>query len=211
MTDGRQREPSADEPRAASPLDERAKGLLLELARGTLESLFGPEPHALLAAWRAREPELPEALRHESPCFVSLFGRRRRLRGCIGSLVPRGKLYENVHAMTRAAALEDPRFRPVAKAEVAELTIDITVLGPLERLPSLDRLRPEDHGLVVSHRGRRGVLLGDVAVSQEWTNERFLEETCLKAGLDPHRVNEYEISYFSETRIAEPLLTRRRP
>jgi uncharacterized protein (TIGR00296 family) len=41
------------------------------------------------------------------------------------------------------------------------------------------------HGLVVQREHFRGVLLPQVAVERAWTRERFLEETCRKAGLPP--------------------------
>jgi len=40
------------------------------------------------------------------------------------------------------------------------------------------------HGLIVSRGWQRGVLLPQVAVEQRWESIRFLEETCVKAGLE---------------------------
>ncbi len=83
------------------------------------------------------------------------------------------------------AACEDPRFRPLRPEEIAELEIEISVLSPV------DAVKPEAievgrHGLVVGQGGRRGVLLPQIPVEHGWTRERFLEETCLKAGLEPN-------------------------
>jgi uncharacterized protein (TIGR00296 family) len=41
------------------------------------------------------------------------------------------------------------------------------------------------HGLVVSHLGRRGLLLPQVAPEWGWDRETFLSQTCIKAGLRP--------------------------
>ena len=41
------------------------------------------------------------------------------------------------------------------------------------------------HGLLISHKGRRGVLLPQVPVEHAWDRETFLDHTCLKAGLLP--------------------------
>jgi len=39
------------------------------------------------------------------------------------------------------------------------------------------------HGLLVSHKGKKGLLLPRVAAEHGWDRERFLSETCRKAGL----------------------------
>jgi uncharacterized protein (TIGR00296 family) len=67
--------------------------------------------------------------------------------------------------------------------ELAELEIEISVLSGVQRA------QPEDveaglHGLVITRDERRGVLLPQVAREHRWPVERFLEETCRKAGLD---------------------------
>ena len=41
------------------------------------------------------------------------------------------------------------------------------------------------HGLLISKRNARGLLLPQVATTYGWTRERFLQETCRKAGLRP--------------------------
>jgi AMMECR1 domain-containing protein len=38
---------------------------------------------------------------------------------------------------------------------------------------------------MVSHRGRRGLLLPQVPVELGWDRETFLDQTCVKAGLPP--------------------------
>jgi AmmeMemoRadiSam system protein A len=86
------------------------------------------------------------------------------------------------------AASVDPRFPPVTPAELDTLTLDISVLGPLERI---DPRAPAafvigKHGLVVEKGRARGLLLPQVAVEWAWTPERFLQQTCIKAGLSPH-------------------------
>jgi uncharacterized protein (TIGR00296 family) len=39
------------------------------------------------------------------------------------------------------------------------------------------------HGLLISHGGRRGVLLPQVPLEHGWDRETFLAHTCWKAGL----------------------------
>lgn len=183
-----------------SPLAEREKQLLLELAR-----------RALTAGVQKREPvhDFPDDnnLRQPGGAFVTLH-RRGRLRGCVGQLPSKDPLVEVVAHCAKSAALEDPRFRPVPAEELAEIEIELSVLSPLEDV-TLEHIAPGRHGLVVSRGGRRGVLLPQVATEFNWQATRFLEETCLKAGLereawkDPQtRVQAFTAEVFSEAALA---------
>ena len=89
-----------------------------------------------------------------------------------------------VARMAVSAAVDDGRFEPVTAAELPELQIEISALGPLEPIHP-DEVEIGRHGLLISHRGRRGVLLPQVPVEHDWDRETFLEHTCLKAGLAP--------------------------
>jgi uncharacterized protein (TIGR00296 family) len=76
-------------------------------------------------------------------------------------------------------------------------------------------IRPESvevgrHGLIISQEGKRGLLLPQVATEHELTRERFLEETCRKAGLPSDawkdaatRIEGFECEVFAEP-IPEP-------
>lgn len=185
---------------ALSPKEKQA---LLLLARKTLENAFGPNPEKVLDEFRGNKETLTPALKDSLPCFVTLYSRGGRLRGCIGSLVATAPLYENVYRSTLNAAFEDPRFPPVEKREVPELAISIAVLGPMEPLPSLEELSIGRHGLTVRKGSHHGVLLASVAVKYGWTPKEFLKQTCIKAGLEPENVSEYSVSYFHEVSFEE--------
>jgi AmmeMemoRadiSam system protein A len=80
----------------------------------------------------------------------------------------------------RSAALEDPRFAPVEPAELDGLDVEISVLS--EAVP----IHPHDiqvgvHGLILEFRGRRGLLLPQVAVEHQLDCEAFLAALCQKA------------------------------
>ncbi len=90
------------------------------------------------------------------------------LRGCIGSLAPHRPLAEDVRDNARAAALHDSRFSPVRAEELDRISIEISVLSPLEELEFeseaglLDALRPEEDGIVIACEGRRATFLPQV-------------------------------------------------
>jgi uncharacterized protein (TIGR00296 family) len=52
-------------------------------------------------------------------------------------------------------------------------------------LISLDEVDIGRHGLLISDGARRGLLLPQVPVENGWDREKFLEQTCRKAGLPP--------------------------
>jgi hypothetical protein len=157
-----------------SSLGNRAKQLLLEVAR-----------RALVAA--VERGELPDSLPQE-PCSNGTAGAfvtlrcRGGLRACIGQIESTQSLVEVVAYSAKTAALEDPRFSPVRPDELAEIDIELSVLSRLEQIAP-DRIEAGKHGLIVTKDSRRAVLLPQVAIERRWEAERFLEETCVKAGL----------------------------
>jgi AmmeMemoRadiSam system protein A len=109
----------------------------------------------------------------------------------------------------RAAALEDPRFDPVRPEELAEIDIEISVLSNPEDVTP-EQIEIGRHGLVVSKAGQRGLLLPQVAVQFGWDAKRFLEETCVKGGLDRNawtesstRVQAFAAEIFTESMLAQ--------
>ncbi len=89
--------------------------------------------------------------------FVTL-RTRGNLRGCCGTLEPQGTLAEGVWRNAWSSAFADPRFGPLGEAEYPDLDVHISVLSPLEPLPSMaeqelqQQLRPGIDGLLL----RRG-------------------------------------------------------
>ena len=104
------------------------------------------------------------------------------LRGCIGHIFAANPLYKAVIETAAAAAFDDPRFVPVTAEEADSLQIEISVLSPLVPIQPKDVVIGK-HGLLVTHQGRRGLLLPQVPIEWEWDREQFLTELCHKAGL----------------------------
>ena len=179
--------------------DRRA---LLDLAR-----------HAVVeAVCHGRVLEFPPpsgALAAPGRAFVTLH-RSGRLCGCIGQIVTTESLAETVARCAVMAATRDPRFHPVHPEDLGELEIEISVLSPLEPIEP-EAIEVGRHGLMVAREQQRGVLLPQVAIEHRWTRERFLEETCAKAGLEPHawkdastKVLAFTAEVFSEAHFRAP-------
>jgi AmmeMemoRadiSam system protein A len=155
-------------------LSDEQRTFLLRLAR-----------HAVTDAvtGHAGRVHAPIALPDASGVFVTI-KRRGQLRGCLGTLRNERGLAAEVARCAADSAREDPRFPPVGPAELPDLSIEVSVLGPLEPIEA----RPGaftvgEHGLVAEQGVRRGLLLPQVATEWNWTPEEFLSQTCVKAGL----------------------------
>ena len=161
---------------------------LLLLARETVQARLagGKEPEASGAGERLA-------------AFVTW--RRKddgSLRGCIGHVEPQYAVERAVAHSALAAALEDPRFPAVTREEVDDLTLEISLLEPPRAIAPTD-VEPGRHGLIVSRRGRRGLLLPQVAPEQGWDREELLAHTCLKAGLPEGAWQESDVELLGFT------------
>lgn len=171
-------------------LDEKERAWLSRLARQSIALAVGAEPVMPQVASLSEALKSPEAPgREEHPVLgrplgafvtITLGGN---LRGCIGSIVGREPLEENVWRMARDAALEDPRFPPLTAREWAQADLEISVLDELTPCPEPARIEVGRHGLALQYGGRTGVFLPQVPVEQGWDREAYLENLCRKAGV----------------------------
>ena len=164
-------------------LSDAQRAALLYLAHESL-SIVSSAADTSRSSIEGRGVEVDLPLPHASGVFVTL-KRRGELRGCLGTLQLNADLGSEVARCAIDAATEDPRFPPVAVDEIPELTVEISVLGPLERIDPADSnaIVIGRHGLVVERGLNRGLLLPQVATEWGWTVEQFLRQTCRKAGL----------------------------
>ena len=129
-----------------------------------------------------------------SGAFVTLT-EGGKLRGCIGHIAPtRGSLSEEIVEVAPLAALEDPRFDPVLPEELALLEVEISVLSPPEPIAGPEDLDPAIYGVIVSHAGRRGLLLPDLEGVN--TVEAQIDIARRKAGIPagvPLRLERFEV------------------
>ncbi len=148
-------------------------------------ALLGIARSAILAHLAGKPPpDVPTqgALAETRGAFVTLHVEGE-LRGCVGTFAPTESLARTVARMAIAAASEDPRFPPLASADVPELHIAVSALGPRQALADPLAVRVGKDGLVVRRGWHRGALLPKVAVEHGWSAEEFLKHVCLKAGL----------------------------
>ena len=154
--------------------DQRKK--LLQIARSSIETY-------LKTGKKLEVAEQDPALLKEMGAFVTL-NEHKELRGCIGNLIGRQPLYLTVRDMAVEAAVGDPRFPRVDLSELKDIEIEISVLSPLERIDSVDKIQMGIDGVLIRRGFNNGVFLPQVATQTRWSKEEFLSTLCTqKAGL----------------------------
>ncbi|MFA6471995.1 MAG: AmmeMemoRadiSam system protein B [Candidatus Latescibacterota bacterium] len=130
--------------------------------------------------------------------FVTLY-KKGNLRGCIGYIVGTQALIQTVADMTKAAALDDPRFNRVDASELPDITFEISVLTPIRILSDINDIVIGRDGLIITRGYNHGLLLPQVASEYGWDRTTFLEQTCRKASLptDAWKDKNTKIEVFS--------------
>jgi AmmeMemoRadiSam system protein A len=175
--------------------------MLLDLARRAIVTGFSGE------RLRIVPDDHPITLRGHRASFVTL-QRRRRLRGCIGSLEARQSLVEDIAWNAFNAAFKDPRFPPLGAEEMSDTEVHLSVLSPPAPLPVnseadlLRQLRPGVDGLILSEGARRSTFLPSVWAQLPAPAE-FVRQLKLKAGLDAAHWSD-TLSFQRYTTLAIP-------
>lgn len=176
---------------------------LLTIARAAIAQGLGGPPAAV--------DESAESLQTWGACFVTLT-QRGRLRGCIGSLQARRTLLTDVKANAVAAALHDPRFEPLSRAELEYTEIEVSLLSPMQALQfdsetqALDQLRPGIDGVVLQYQHHSSTFLPQVW-EQLPSPAEFMAHLKHKAGLPPDfwadslRLHRYTVSQWKESEV----------
>lgn len=173
--------------------------ILLHLARAAIARELGFSAH-----------EMPQSEWLEKPgaTFVTLhlYGE---LRGCIGSLEARRPLVDDVQSNALASAFRDPRFEPLSKEELADVVIDVSLLGNSEPIhfrdeqDALAQLNPGKDGVILEYGRHRATFLPQVW-SQLPEPRKFLSRLKEKAGLSATfwsndiRLSRYAVQEWNE-------------
>ena len=171
---------------ASARLDDADRTLLLSTAMASLA-----------AAARSGGRKSPIALDGRlSPTLSSVRGtfvtltEGGRLRGCIGSPAPRLPLIEDAAANAVQAGFGDPRFAPLAEAELEGLELHVSILSHPRPIPArsegelVEALEPDRDGLILG-KGRQRALFLPSVWRQLPDGREFVRHLLRKAGLDP--------------------------
>jgi hypothetical protein len=161
-------------------IDAADRNELLALARRSIER--GLADGRLASAPEVSAPSL--SAQHAT--FVTL-RTHEDLRGCCGSIEPRFPLAEDIWRNAWASAFADPRFPALTSQEYPTLDLHISVLSPLERVPTVSErellsvLRPHRDGLLLQLGAARATFLPAVWESLA-DPVQFVQQLKLKAG-----------------------------
>ena len=167
--------------------------IYVKLARQTIEKY-------VITGKKLEIPEdLPEEmLNRKAGTFVSIH-ENDRLRGCIGTIVATKKnVAQEIISNAISACSRDPRFNPIKVEELPYLEISVDVLGDAEYIDSPEELDVKRYGVIVSQRGRVGLLLPDLEGVD--TVEEQIEIAARKGGIDLDE--DYQLQRFEVIRHA---------
>lgn len=157
---------------------------LLNLARTAIETY-------ILKGQVLEVPEpLSTRLKDNMGVFVTLH-EKGELRGCIGYPEPVKPLLNALIEVAIGAATGDPRFAPLNSHELEDIHVEVSVLTSPKLIvtdkPSkyLEEIEIGRDGLIIERGIFRGLLLPQVPVEWGWDKEKFLANTCMKAGMSP--------------------------
>jgi AmmeMemoRadiSam system protein A len=164
------------EKKEVNMLNKEQRKKLLSIARQSIQTY-------LETGKKLELEENDQLLTKEMGAFVTLH-KSGELRGCIGNLIGSKPLYLTVRDMAVEAAVGDPRFIALKLSELKDIEIEISVLSPMERVDSVDKIQLGLHGVLVKRGFNSGVFLPQVATETGWSKEEFLSYLCAhKAGL----------------------------
>ena len=154
-------------------LSDKQKKELLDLARNSIAGHLD-----------SREYRIPQDdfYKKSYGIFVTLH-KNGDLRGCIGYIKAYKNITDSIIEMAKAAAFRDPRFRPLSRGELDEISIEISLLSPMEELDDIEEIMVGRDGLYLEHPFSSGLLLPQVAVEWGWERDEFLSHLCMKANL----------------------------
>lgn len=176
--------------------------ILIRIARRAINQIL--KPHDV------EKMHVYDFLEEKRGVFVTLY-KKGKLRGCIGYPQPVMKLGDAIIDAAKAAAFEDPRFKPVILDELDDIELEISVLT----VPELIEVSDSDEYLSLIHIGEdgliirgdygSGLLLPQVFVKYGCNVNDALEMLCQKAGLSPgdwkdlsNKVYKFQAQVFEE-------------
>jgi len=136
-------------------MEEKELHPIVKLAKETVESY--------ICEGKMLQPEeLTPEMKERAGVFVSIH-EHGELRGCIGTFEPtKNNVAEEIIANAISSSTRDPRFPPVAVAELDDLEYSVDILSEPEPVEDTSQLDPKEYGVIVESGFRRGLLLPDL-------------------------------------------------
>ena len=178
------------------------KKILLKIARASILEEFEGKP---LINKEELIKEYP-FLKEERATFVTL-KIDGNLRGCIGSILPRMSLIDDVIYNAKQAAFNDPRFPPLSSEEYEKIHIEVSILTIPQKLEYEDELDlkrkiTKNDGVILALADKQATFLPSV-----WQElpifEIFFGHLCMKAGMNGDCLKYHPLIYTYQAEIIE--------
>lgn len=169
-------------------IQEVEKKILLSLARKSIEHYLTTSEKYFPIVEKITLEKNNSNLLASRGTFVTLT-KNGALRGCIGSILPRQPIYQDVVDNAVAAATRDPRFQPLKKEELKDIKIEVSILDYPQQLivknnKEAVKLLTPGVGVILYYKNNQSTFLPDV-----WKElkkpEEFLKHLCKKQNAPP--------------------------
>lgn len=186
-------------------MDGIARKFLLALARQTIVDYFNVGEKIII-----KEDNLPDMeLAKKAATFVTLT-QNGNLRGCVGSLLPKKKIYQDVINNALMAGFGDTRFTPVKESELTTIKIEISILSNAEPYiynnyeELIHNIKPNIHGVIIQQGFNQATYLPQVW-QEIGSKEDFLSSLCQKAGLEKYcwKDKNTEVFFYTVEKFSE--------
>jgi len=132
-------------------------------------------------------PRLSGDLLQQRACYITIFdnpGRRQRARA--GRPLPQfGALAQEIIWHTAQAACSNPA-RPVTRPDLAQLSYDVALLGPLQRISDSHQLDPNQFGLYIQSDQSKSIVVLPERLGIETPDDQ-IATAMREAAIDPHQ------------------------
>ncbi len=129
---------------------------------------------------RINPSKAPTELTNKNKGVFVTIKNSEELRGCIGTINPSEDLVEKLIDYT-ISACNDPRMKPVTEKELPDLSYEVSLINPIEKLQKKEKTNPKKEGVVVKASGKTGVLLPNLDGVNSF--EKQLKIAKRKAGI----------------------------
>ena len=176
------------------------KKILLKIARASILEVFKNKQLINRDELIKEYPFLLE----ERATFVTL-KLNKNLRGCIGSILPRKPLIDDVIYNAKQAGFHDSRFNPLTPEEFENLNIEISILTVPQILEykdtqDLKNKLTKDDGVILILGDKQATFLPSV-----WEElpkfELFFANLCMKAGMNTNCLEYHPTIYTYQSEV----------
>jgi len=108
-----------------------------------------------------------------------------KIRGYGAVLYPEKDLIKTIQDLTLNICFHEPRFKPLEKEEIENLSIHMALIESIEDVEyeNIKVIKPDSHGVYITFSTKKSLLLPWDIEELDLGHEEYVKETALKAGI----------------------------